>query len=84
MELGKSRAPTASFLQASSSRFHIGHGTIEQYKCLPALGQHYTGHFKSAEETSEILDEYEKEAGEDMPFHGDGASCAFLAPYTQT
>jgi glutamate decarboxylase len=34
------------------------------------------------EEISNILDEYEKNTGVDIPIHVDGASGAFIAPFT--
>ncbi|KAI9838930.1 MAG: hypothetical protein M1819_004138 [Sarea resinae] len=46
------------------------------------LGSTYTGHYEPVEEVSKILDEYEKESGNDIPIHVDGASGAFIAPFT--
>jgi glutamate decarboxylase len=46
------------------------------------LGSTYTGHYEPVEEISKILDDYEKETGVDIPIHVDGASGAFVAPFT--
>ncbi|KAF2810018.1 glutamate decarboxylase [Mytilinidion resinicola] len=46
------------------------------------LGSTYTGHYEPVEEISKILDDYEKETGVDIPIHVDGASGAFIAPFT--
>lgn len=46
------------------------------------LGSTYTGHYEPVEEISKILDAYEKETGHDIPIHVDGASGAFVAPFT--
>jgi len=46
------------------------------------LGSTYTGHYEPVEEISNILDAYEKETGVDIPIHVDGASGAFIAPFT--
>ncbi|KAL6705500.1 glutamate decarboxylase gad1 [Coniothyrium glycines] len=46
------------------------------------LGSTYTGHYEPVEEIHEILDEYEKKTGVDIPIHVDGASGAFIAPFT--
>ncbi|KAH7358486.1 glutamate decarboxylase [Plectosphaerella cucumerina] len=46
------------------------------------LGSTYTGHYEPVEEISDILDEYEKKTGVDIPIHVDGASGAFVAPFT--
>ncbi|CAG8953556.1 hypothetical protein HYFRA_00010014 [Hymenoscyphus fraxineus] len=46
------------------------------------LGSTYTGHYEPVEEISGILDEYEKKTGVDIPIHVDGASGAFVAPFT--
>lgn len=42
----------------------------------------YTGHYEPVEEISKILDDYEARTGIDIPIHVDGASGAFLAPFT--
>lgn len=46
------------------------------------MGSTYTGHYEPVEEISHILDEFEKETGIDIPIHVDGASGAFVAPFT--
>ncbi|KAI9670884.1 MAG: hypothetical protein M1817_003769 [Caeruleum heppii] len=46
------------------------------------LGSTYTGHYEPVEEISRILDAYESDAGVDIPIHVDGASGAFVAPFT--
>lgn len=46
------------------------------------LGSTFTGHYEPVEEISDILDEYEKKTGIDIPIHVDGASGAFIAPFT--
>ncbi|KAI9891866.1 MAG: hypothetical protein M1814_002251 [Vezdaea aestivalis] len=50
--------------------------------CFIILGSTYTGHYEPVEEIANILDEYEKESGVDIPIHVDGASGAFIAPFT--
>ncbi|KAL9581501.1 MAG: hypothetical protein Q9203_005867 [Teloschistes exilis] len=46
------------------------------------LGSTYTGHYEPVEEISNILDEYEKKTGIDIPIHVDAASGGFIAPFT--
>jgi glutamate decarboxylase len=46
------------------------------------LGSTYTGHYEPVEEISRILDEFEEKTGHDIPIHVDGASGAFIAPFT--
>lgn len=46
------------------------------------LGSTYTGHYEPVEEISQILDEYEKKTGNDIPIHVDAASGGFIAPFT--
>jgi glutamate decarboxylase len=46
------------------------------------LGSTYTGHYEAVEEISNILDQFEKDTGHDIPIHVDGASGAFVAPFT--
>ncbi|KAL8798308.1 MAG: hypothetical protein Q9182_006781 [Xanthomendoza sp. 2 TL-2023] len=46
------------------------------------LGSTYTGHYEPVEEISELLDEYEKKTGIDIPIHVDAASGGFIAPFT--
>lgn len=45
------------------------------------LGSTYTGHYEPVEEISNLLDEFEKETGHDVPIHVDGASGGFIAPF---
>ncbi|KDN53133.1 glutamate decarboxylase [Tilletiaria anomala UBC 951] len=45
------------------------------------LGSTYTGHFEPVKEMADLLDEYEKNAGHDIPIHVDGASGAMVAPF---
>ncbi len=46
------------------------------------LGSTYTGHYEPVQAISEILDQYEKESGNDIPIHVDAASGGFIAPFT--
>jgi glutamate decarboxylase len=46
------------------------------------LGSTYTGHYEPVEEISNILDDFEAKTGVDIPIHVDGASGAFIAPFT--
>ena len=46
------------------------------------LGSTYTGHYEPVEEISDILDEYERKTGTDIPIHVDAASGGFIAPFT--
>lgn len=46
------------------------------------LGSTYTGHYEPVQEISEILDEFEKKTGHDIPIHVDAASGGFVAPFT--
>ena len=46
------------------------------------LGSTYTGHYEPVEEVSKVLDEYEAKTGISIPIHVDGASGAFIAPFT--
>ena len=46
------------------------------------LGSTYTGHYEPVEEISKILDAFEAKTGVDIPIHVDGASGAFIAPFT--
>lgn len=45
------------------------------------LGSTYTGHYESVQTISDLLDDYEKETGNDIPIHVDGASGGFVAPF---
>jgi glutamate decarboxylase len=46
------------------------------------MGSTYTGHYENVEAVSNVLDEYEKETGHYVPIHVDGASGAFVAPFS--
>ncbi|KAL8387180.1 hypothetical protein RB595_010100 [Gaeumannomyces hyphopodioides] len=46
------------------------------------LGSTYTGHYEPVEGVSRVLDRYQAETGIDVPIHVDGASGAFIAPFT--
>jgi len=46
------------------------------------LGSTYTGHYEPVKEMSDLLDKYEAETGNYVPIHVDGASGAFVAPFT--
>ena len=46
------------------------------------LGSTYTGHYEPVEEISKILDDYEAETDNSIDIHVDGASGAFIAPFT--
>jgi len=45
------------------------------------MGSTYTGHYEPVEAISNILDEYEKKTGVDIPIHVDAASGGFIAPF---
>jgi glutamate decarboxylase len=47
------------------------------------LGSTYTGEFEPIGELSAALDEVQERTGLDVPLHVDGASGAFVAPFTQ-
>ena len=47
------------------------------------LGSTYTGHYEPVQEISDILDRYQEQTGHDIPIHVDGASGAFIAPFTE-
>ncbi|HEY5699675.1 MAG TPA: glutamate decarboxylase [Acidimicrobiales bacterium] len=47
------------------------------------LGSTYTGEFEPIGELSAALDDIEERTGNDVPLHVDGASGAFVAPFTQ-
>ena len=49
---------------------------------VPTLGVTFTGDYEPVEEVSHALDKLQKETGLDIPIHVDGASGAFLAPFT--
>lgn len=46
------------------------------------MGSTYTGHYEPVEEISNILDEYEKKTGIDIPIHVDAASGGFITSFT--
>lgn len=46
------------------------------------LGSTYTGHYEPVEEVAQVLDEYQKNTGIDIPIHVDAASGGFVAPFT--
>jgi glutamate decarboxylase len=45
------------------------------------LGSTYTGHYEPVKEMADLLDEYQKKTGHDVPIHVDGASGGFVAPF---
>ncbi len=47
------------------------------------LGSTYTGEFEPIGELSDALDDVQERTGLDVPLHVDGASGAFVAPFTQ-
>lgn len=47
------------------------------------MGSTYTGHYEPVQEISEVLDEFEKKTGIDIPIHVDAASGGFIAPFTK-
>ncbi len=47
------------------------------------LGSTYTGEFEPVAELSAALDDVQERTGLDVPLHVDGASGAFVAPFTQ-
>lgn len=49
---------------------------------VPTLGVTFTGDFEPVEEVNRALDRLQAESGLDVPMHVDGASGAFLAPFT--
>jgi glutamate decarboxylase len=49
---------------------------------VPTLGVTFTGDFEPVEAVAGALDQLERESGLDVPIHVDGASGAFLAPFT--
>lgn len=58
---------------------HIDENTIGVFVIM---GSTYTGHYEPVHEIAQVLDAYEKETGIDIPIHVDGASGAFIAPFT--
>ncbi|KIJ55476.1 hypothetical protein M422DRAFT_57880 [Sphaerobolus stellatus SS14] len=59
---------------------YVDENTIGVYVIL---GSTYTGHYESATEMSDLLDDYEKKTGNYVPIHVDAASGGFLAPFLQ-
>jgi glutamate decarboxylase len=49
---------------------------------VPTLGVTFTGGFEPVQAVSDALDHLQEEKGLDIPIHVDGASGAFLAPFT--
>ncbi|MCA9711496.1 MAG: glutamate decarboxylase [Myxococcales bacterium] len=47
------------------------------------LGSTYTGEFEPIQALSDVLDDVQERTGLDVPLHVDGASGAFVAPFTQ-
>lgn len=45
------------------------------------LGSTYTGHYENVKAVSDILDKYQRDSGNDVPIHVDGASGALVAPF---
>lgn len=58
---------------------HIDGNTIGVFVIL---GSTYTGHYEPVWEIKNILDEYEKKTGNDIPIHVDAASGGSIAPFT--
>ncbi|KAH9951359.1 glutamate decarboxylase [Amylocystis lapponica] len=57
---------------------YVDENTIGVYVIL---GSTYTGHYEPVKEMATLLDKYEKESGNSVPIHVDGASGAFVAPF---
>ncbi|KAG1871686.1 pyridoxal phosphate-dependent transferase [Suillus subluteus] len=57
---------------------YVDENTIGVYVIL---GSTYTGHYEPVKEMSDLLDEYQKKTGINVPIHVDGASGAFVAPF---
>jgi glutamate decarboxylase len=66
-------------LDTSLIRQNVDENTIGVFVIL---GSTYTGVYENVEEVSNILDAYEAESGNYIPIHVDGASGAFVAPFT--
>jgi glutamate decarboxylase len=49
---------------------------------VPTLGVTFTGDFEPVKEVNDALDDLAAKGGPDVPIHVDGASGAFLAPFT--
>jgi glutamate decarboxylase len=50
---------------------------------VPTFGSTYTGAYEPVAEVHEALDKLHEQTGLDIPMHVDGASGAFLAPFTE-
>ncbi|CAI7597838.1 unnamed protein product [Penicillium glandicola] len=48
------------------------------------LGSTYTGHYDPLQRVSEILDEYERRTGNNIPIHVDAASGGLITPFTSS
>ncbi|KAI0312733.1 glutamate decarboxylase [Amylostereum chailletii] len=57
---------------------YVDENTIGVYVIL---GSTYTGHYEPVQEMTDLLDAYEKETGNSVPIHVDGASGGFVAPF---
>ncbi|KAH9946302.1 glutamate decarboxylase [Epithele typhae] len=57
---------------------YIDENTIGVYVIL---GSTYTGHYEPVKEMADLLDQYEKDTGNSVPIHVDGASGGFIAPF---
>ncbi|HEX5016286.1 MAG TPA: glutamate decarboxylase [Actinomycetes bacterium] len=49
---------------------------------VPTLGVTFTGDYEPVHEVHDALDQLQRDTGLDVPIHVDGASGAFLAPFT--
>jgi glutamate decarboxylase len=67
------------FMTADEAMKYVDENTIG---VVPTLGSTYTGVYEPVEEVHAALDRLQKETGLDVPMHVDGASGAFLAPFT--
>lgn len=71
-----------------SDSFHATAEKVVQYcdentiGVVSTLGTTYTLHYEPIEEISKALDKLQEEKSWDIPIHVDGASGAFLAPFT--
>jgi len=65
-------------LSADEAVKHCDENTIG---VVAILGSTFDGSYEPVEEICAALDEFEKDAGIDVPVHVDGASGAFVAPF---
>ena len=65
-------------LDVSKIKEELDENTIGIYVIL---GSTYTGHYENVQAVSDILDQFERETGYDIPIHVDGASGAMVAPF---